>query len=266
MSRTLRTIKERNFKSLVMLKAAIVFYLFLFIVHYLTTTTTAFFNAEEKTNITLTAGQWKYWDGSNLEIIDQGGLQIQACPAELTITIKNNGNPMEKQSKYEVYYVNNGDPLTEGGPVKLTNNEASIQPLQAEETITITYNAKRSGVYAFLIHQTEEHPEYSTVASDFITVQCEEKQEKSPINEQNKKDANYDGEQGLEKSKENSSEETDKSRNKDNSNQADVIQSTSEEEQSNETPPEQQEKEGSETETDSENVEEDENTNNEQTP
>lgn len=170
----LQVYKNKRKKKLILFsKIVIVFYLIILSFSYLTNGTVAYFNTNGNLGITFEAGSW--FDGSELIFTGKGNQHIKSCTdVEITVKIKNQGFNMTGPTKYEIYYVENGEPRINGTSVY---SEGVIGPLGAGEETSLSYIATNSGFYEFKAFQRKGYEgENDIIWSEKIIVSCNEKQ------------------------------------------------------------------------------------------
>ncbi|RFB10575.1 amyloid fiber anchoring/assembly protein TapA [Bacillus sp. HNG] len=189
-SRLLRGIKQRKNRFFAVLKIALVFYLMIFSIKYVTSSTAAHFTSSKKANVTLTAGTWA--DNSKLAFIDKGNINLKACPAKMEVTIKNiSDSDMKTPSKFEIYYIDKdenggkdkgGNPKIQGTKIDIPEGQDVIPPLASgEQTLLsfVTNQDSEEGFYTFYAYQTNKSVE--DVWSVKVKVKCQHNQS---VNEQ----------------------------------------------------------------------------------
>ncbi|WP_077618779.1 hypothetical protein [Bacillus sinesaloumensis] len=178
-SRLIRGIKERKKRILTVLKIALVIYLMIFSIKYATSSTAAHFTSSKSTNVTLTA--WS--DKSELAFMDQGNINLKACPAKTEVTIKNiSDKDMESPSKFEVYYIDKdndpgkdkgGNPIKQGKKIDIPEEQAIIPALASGEQTKLSFVTNKDteqGFYTFYAYQTNKSVE--DVWSVKVKVKC----------------------------------------------------------------------------------------------
>lgn len=173
----LKLYKNRRKKRLLLFtKITIVFYLLIFSFSYLTGGTVAYFNTSGNVGITFEAGSW--FDGSRLEFTGKGNQTIKSCPeVEISADIINQGFNMVGPSKYEVYYIKNGEPRV-GGAVVFS--KGVIDPLNKGEETKLSYIATEEGFYRFKSLQRDGYEgKDSEIWSEKIKVECKDSQAKN---------------------------------------------------------------------------------------
>lgn len=170
-SKRVKKFRSRNRPLEIVIKVALICYVVIFSVSYLTSGTSAYFSSHQQVNPVITAGDWETeqpedsdeeWDESSLVFTTKGNQNIKQCPAEIEIKLKNAGQgDMQDDSTYEIYYVQNGNPEQHGEKIELEENEEEriIEPLKSGEKTKLTYETNVSGVYVFVAYQHEKHPD-----------------------------------------------------------------------------------------------------------
>ncbi|AIF45492.1 amyloid fiber anchoring/assembly protein TapA [Virgibacillus sp. SK37] len=194
----LKKFKTKNKTFLLTVKIALAWYLILLSASYLTGGTSAHFTDTINTENLLSVGTWEIEetdepeeaiDESRLKFTDKKTQRIKACGDKLLkVNLKNSGkSDMEHDSRYEVYYGKKGNPKNQGEKLKLAENEGKIKALKKEESITLTYEADKPGVYVFVAYQTNAHMEKDTVESVKIIVTCKTEKDKKtePVEKEN---------------------------------------------------------------------------------
>lgn len=227
----------------------IVGYLLLFTVSYLTADTAAYFNGQQQTSeILITAGTWddeeveepateetdeeseaedeEEKDHNGLAFTDEESQHLDTCPATIEVDITNEGDDMEADGFYEVYYTEAGDPQEDGEQIELNEDdeEGIIEALANDETVTLTFEANDPGVYAFVVYKHEDAVEEDGVWSEDITVECDvdeasnedetEENETSSTEEASTDKENADNEETDEETEEAQETESDNQENK----------------------------------------------------
>src|SRR5690625_846608 len=170
-SKRLRRFRRQFPVVFFLVKLILIWYLVVFSISYLTSGTAAHFYDMEEADSKVLAGYWADgWDGSSLSFIQKGNDNIKSCePVEIAMEIKNAGDEdMINGSYFDIYYIENGNPEKHGQKL----GEENIPALYSNESTEITYLAQKPGVYAFLAHQPEGHPEGQTVWSKWAIVNC----------------------------------------------------------------------------------------------
>jgi TasA anchoring/assembly protein len=159
---------------MILLKAALVWYLIIFTASYLTTDTAAVFTAKHKTENTITIGDWVVPDDSVLAFINNGNQNIKTCDqsVDLKVMLKNTGGDMQKASTYEVYYAVNGNPEKQGTKIKLSKGKGNIQALESGKTAELVHTTNKPGTYVFAARQTNNELKDDVIWSKWIKVHC----------------------------------------------------------------------------------------------
>lgn len=183
-SRLLRGINHRKRRFFIVFKIALVFYLMIFSIKYVTSSTSAHFTSSKQTNVTLTAGTWA--DNSKLEFIDKGNKNLKACPAKMEVNLQNIGGDMKKPSKFKLYYIDKdndggkdkgGNPTIQGTEIHIPDGQNEIPALKSGETITLSFETNKDsggGFYTFYAIQTN-----TSVYDDWsvkVIVKCQHNQ------------------------------------------------------------------------------------------
>ncbi|WP_163970565.1 amyloid fiber anchoring/assembly protein TapA [Oceanobacillus halotolerans] len=183
----LRKFKKRK-KFLLLCKIVAICYGSIFLFSFLTSGTGAYFNSANEDQFTLQAGTW--WDGSELEFIGNGNQNIKQCPpTELSVEIQNNGFTMMDSTKYEIYYIENGNPQQNGDMVAGGN----IPPIVEGDVETITHEVENAGQYQFKAYQREDYKgDHHEIWSEKVIVKCNKNNKPNNVNssqdEANKQD------------------------------------------------------------------------------
>lgn len=177
-------IDVENKRFIFVLKLALIWYLCIFLSGYLTSKTAGVFTDQKQINGVITTGKWENnepenpddemkLDNSKLTFLSNGNQNIKTCkPVSIEMKIKNVGkSDMKRDSIFEVYYIENGNPGKHGEKLKLGKDEGVIPALKQGETTTLTFEASREGRYIFLAIQSSDQYEES-VWSKEIKVHC----------------------------------------------------------------------------------------------
>ncbi|MFP5115017.1 amyloid fiber anchoring/assembly protein TapA [Bacillaceae bacterium C204] len=165
---------KKNRKVLIVAQLLGIGYIFTFGIGFLTTNTGAYFNDETKTTVTFQAGTWETeWDKSSLKFT-RNDQTFESCnQKEITVTLTNTGSDMEGPSRYEVYYIDKGNPK-DGEKVA----DGVIEPILANKSSSLKYTASKPGNYKFRAFQRPNHAfkdESQDLWSDTITITCKTK-------------------------------------------------------------------------------------------
>lgn len=231
---------KSNKKLILISKVIAIGYLSIFTIGYLTSGTEAYFNDTNVKNQQIQAGTW--WDGSDLQFVGKNTQNIKTCPpTDITVKVKNNGFTMLESTKYEIYYVENGNPKNKGKKIA----EGQISPIDAGETTTLSYKADQKGSYMFKALQRpgheEDYDERHELWSEKVMVKClDEQQEKEDPQQENEKEKIKDNDT-EESAKEIKDEKTEESSNQTEVGQPQEDESTEEIESEGNTINEEQE-------------------------
>lgn len=218
-----------NKRFIFVLKLALIWYLCIFSAGYLTSQTGAVFTDQKQINGVITAGTWESnepenpddeekQDNSKLTFLSKGNQNIKVCePVSIEVEIKNEGKgDMKRDSSYEVYYIEQGNPKQNGEKVKLAEDEGVIPALKQEDSTKLTYQASKEGMYVFFANQSDDQHKENTW-SEKIIVHCPPGQEtktnengedtKKQKQEQSVEDAEKDSEAKESKDKAEDTEE-----------------------------------------------------------
>jgi len=173
----LRKFGKRGRKLALLAQIAAIWYLSFAMISYLTTDTGAYFNDVEVIENTLgvcpdfewTDQNCNYpegWDKSSLKFIGESKGEGNSCPP-ITATIQNGkgSRDMEGKVKYEVYWIESGNPKN---GVKLSDGD--VPALDAGEKYVITYQPDKNGNYMFKAYQRPNHPGKGELWSNEISV------------------------------------------------------------------------------------------------
>ncbi|WP_161974823.1 amyloid fiber anchoring/assembly protein TapA [Bacillus timonensis] len=190
-SRLLRGIKLRKKRFFTILKIALVFYLMILSIKYVTSSTSAYFISSNVTTGKFTAGTWDY---SKLKFSgnghDFGNDNEKACPANIEVLIKNfSKNDMLSPSTYEIYFTNEtGNPENHGKLIA----DGIIPKLKSNQEMPLNFETNIEGFYTFKAYQVNKS--FDDVWSEKIKVKCKSKtgqttneQNEVPNEEQSKK-------------------------------------------------------------------------------
>ncbi|MCC3356755.1 hypothetical protein [Bacillus sp. REN16] len=192
----LKGLKQRRKRFFAVLKIALVFYLMIFSIKYVTSSTSAHFTSSDKTNISLTAGSWVEPDNSRLKFTDNGNFNLKACPAKTEVTIKNvSDSDMKSPSKFEIYYIDKdydkdgekeqgGNPKIQGTKINIPEGEDVIPALASGEQTKLSFMTNleiKEGFYKFYAYQTNKSVE--DVWSVKVKVMCKDDNGKKQNNQ-----------------------------------------------------------------------------------
>lgn len=162
-----------------MSKIIVAFYLVIFSFSYLTGGTAAYFSNSNQGIMKFKAGTW--YDGSILKFVGNNGTVVdQSCPSvEISADFKNVGHKMRGPAKYEVYYTETeskgkGSPENHGSPIF----EGQIQPLDKNEVVTLSFVADNEGFYVFKVYQVENFEgkeKDKEIWSNKFNIKCKDK-------------------------------------------------------------------------------------------
>lgn len=160
-------------------KLVLISYLMIFSISYLTSGTSAFFSSYQTLGHEITAGEWNQdhkdsdqWDQSSLTFQGKGNQNIKSCPTVIEVEIMNDGEDMQHDTKYEIFYIKNGNPQKHGEKIDLHEEEGIISALKSGEIIKLSYETDVSGVYVFAAYQQDGHPNEEQTWSEKIKVDC----------------------------------------------------------------------------------------------
>lgn len=224
----LRKFKSKNSRFLLFSKLVLIWYLILLSGVYFTSDTTAYFSESLQTNGGMSIGSWEKeepndeeeWDESELSFITKGNQNWDSCEA-LTIKakIKNSGNgDMQAEGKYEVYYIEKGNPQKHGEKMKLDEEEGVIKALKSGEEIELTYKADLAGRYVFKAYQHSLNPNNKEIWSEKIKFDCGSGQDpnKQETEKEAGKDANPKQEETMKEEAVTESKETENNKGSEN--------------------------------------------------
>ncbi|WP_382350157.1 amyloid fiber anchoring/assembly protein TapA [Lederbergia graminis] len=185
-----RLMKYRNKHKKLIITVQIVTILYLLLLSFtlLTSNTVAYLSgiAETKSSIS-TAKYW--WDKSDLQFIGKGTQVIQGCPPlSISVDIKNIGQTMTDSTKYEIYYSEkNGNPEKHGKKIA----DGVIEPLEAGEITSLTYDASKEGWYIFKALQRDgykgDYENKYEIWSEKVRIHCQKVKTEESNEENNKK-------------------------------------------------------------------------------
>ncbi|MBB6453684.1 TasA anchoring/assembly protein [Salirhabdus euzebyi] len=149
-SRLQRFRKRRKF--IFVSKIIAIWYMAIISIVYFSSSTGAYFNVSKINTATIQAGEW--WDKSNLVFVrDNQGVDVyQSCkPVEISAIVKNDSNiAMIGSTEYEVHHHLKKEP--EKGESTIVGS-GTINPLNGNESITLTLTADQEGDYQFKVFQ-----------------------------------------------------------------------------------------------------------------
>ncbi len=169
-----RKFRKRNFKFSLLLKSLSIAYLCLLVTTISTNDTNAFLSHTANSSAEFKA-QWEQnekppnkhvdSDKSSLEFKGQGG----ACN-EINATIINgkDSGPMKEKLKYEIFYINKGNP--KNGEMIFSGE---INPLTNGQEVRLTFKPDKTGNYMFKAYQHKDHSGKGELWSKEIQVSCE---------------------------------------------------------------------------------------------
>jgi YqxM protein len=164
--------RKKNQKLKVTTQIVAIWYIAFFSIGYLTSNTAAYFTANDKEFIEIQAG---YWDESKLDFIKKGNDNLNEfiCPTdefEISTVIKNIGETdMFRDGKYEVYYVETGEPRVNGSKVA----EGIIPKLLKGQDTILTQKVTKEGFYMFKTFEDSGQNSEIVIWSEKIKVKCQ---------------------------------------------------------------------------------------------
>ncbi|WP_068673109.1 amyloid fiber anchoring/assembly protein TapA [Oceanobacillus sp. Castelsardo] len=178
-------------------KIAMIWYLLLFSATYFTSTTSAVFSSKVAPKGSIEASDWL--KGQYELQFDMSGNPHRTCSIETTV--KNTGpGDMEENVKFDVFYVENGNPV-KGEKV----GEGRINALKSEESAKVSYEANKTGKYVFIVDEKD-----IKVESKKFNVECNPNNEKVTNSEQKTEENNNVNKEPSEKVIENIDEQVKK--------------------------------------------------------
>ncbi|MFS0861524.1 amyloid fiber anchoring/assembly protein TapA [Fredinandcohnia sp. 179-A 10B2 NHS] len=164
-------------------------YFFLFFMSIITSSTEAYFTDSQTWSSEIKVGTW--WDKSDLNFTSNNPQNITSCTqVDITAEIENRGFTMIGTTEYEVYY-SEALHLNETGE-KIY--EGIIDPIGANSTLHLAYQADKPGYYAFKFFQrpgyNQNYDLRSEVWSGEIMVTCIKEEE--PQQEVNDESSNIE--------------------------------------------------------------------------
>lgn len=220
--------RQKNQPLIIVSKVAVICYLMIFSVSYLTASTEAYFaSPEQVSKINITTGIWV--DESSFVFNETGNEQINACPAVIEVEVENDGDgPMLAEGSYEIYYAEDGgDPLEDGIKLELDENEGIIEILEVGETTKLTYETSDPGVYMFVTYKHDIISDEDRFMSEEIIVECEDEQpedeqnnDQTSTNKQDNENAQKDDEEQSEDAAKDTNDEDTSIENTDNNTEA----------------------------------------------
>ncbi|WP_067727080.1 amyloid fiber anchoring/assembly protein TapA [Oceanobacillus damuensis] len=174
-SSRLNKFKQKNQLFLLLLKASFVWYILLFSSGYLATDTAAYFTAYQETSGMVSVGKWESpEENSTLRFVTKGNKNIKACePVIIAAELKNDGpGDMKENGSYDVYYIENGNPEKHGEKLDLHEEEGIISSVRNGETVTLTHEASKPGVYVFSTKEIASDTDSKIIWSKWTIVNC----------------------------------------------------------------------------------------------
>lgn len=176
-----KKINQSNRQWINFVKVIGIFYVLVITVAYLSsnTDTGAYFNDSDQTTVSFPSPV-VIWDKSSLVFPNSSNGQIiNSCDSvNISVVIKNVGNNMDGVTQYEVYWIASGNPK-QGEKV----GEGIINPLNSNQTATLTYLATNPGEYKFRAFQRPGHNwDYENrkdLWSETIKVVCNQEPQRS---------------------------------------------------------------------------------------
>ena len=167
--------KQKNRFFFLLLKTSLIWYILIFLICYLTSDTVAYFTTYQGTSGEMTVGKWEAPDDeSTLRFVTKGNQNIKACePVIISTELKNDGpGDMKENGFFDVYYIQNGNPEKHGEKLTLREDEGIIKPTKNGETITLTYEANKPGVYVFSTRENIGDSDSKVIWSKWTIVNC----------------------------------------------------------------------------------------------
>src|SRR5690606_10081674 len=90
------------------------------------------------------------WDCSSLEFPGEVGVEGQ----DIFAIIKNGGSDMKTNGRYEVYYIEKGNPKDGEAVTEIL----TFEPLTEGQERKLTFTPTKTGIYRFKAYQHEDHP------------------------------------------------------------------------------------------------------------
>lgn len=184
----LRKYKSKYRSFLFIAKVAMIWYLFVFSITYLTSDTSALFTDEVNPKGKIESGIWPA-DYELAFIKSNGNENWDVCtyPFEISDSIRNIGNEdMNGAQSYEVYFVENGNP-EKGEKV----GEGIVEVLEKNEKTELKYLAEKPGTYIFMVkYKTEKQQEVWSKKQ--IKIDCDSGQDPNKEKDKNKMNSDED--------------------------------------------------------------------------
>lgn len=134
----------------------------------LTGETNAYFSDSNQIAGTIQAGTWETeedagcsengnhgnWDCSSLTFLESAN-SYGIDGEDIFATIKNDGSTMKSVGKYEIYFIEKGNPKN---GKKVSEGELTFDPLKEGQEKRLTFKPTQTGIYMFKAYQHEDHP------------------------------------------------------------------------------------------------------------
>lgn len=188
-SSRLRKYRKKYKKIIMLTQVLLIWYVAIISLSLLTSGTVAYFNTSSKVNATISAGKW--WDDSDLTFVT-GNQNIKACaPIEIEVELKNSGEDMAGTTKFEVYYVEQGNPENKHGEKV---GEGTVEEIKGGKTAKLTFDAKDNGFYKFKVFQRPEYQGNGSLEiwSHMIHVNCNAASSNVEIDNNDKHQENHE--------------------------------------------------------------------------